>query len=111
MPCVNKGNQIVSNGFCAGGRGRVVDLETDGLNREGKAVSQGLLLMGSLGLKRGLLYLSPTSETPISGSHQPAAVQLAPSGLDSGDGAEQCGCVRVFFQGCDSVRCLWPACA
>lgn len=43
MSCVNKGNQIVSDGFCAGGRDWVVDLETDGLSREGRAVSQRLL--------------------------------------------------------------------
>lgn len=47
----------------------MVDLEADGLSREGKTIRQGLLLMGTLGLKRG-----PTSETLISGNHQPAAV-------------------------------------
>lgn len=57
MSCVNKGNQIVSDGFYASGRDWVVDLETDGLSREGRPVSQGLLLVDSLGLERGLLLL------------------------------------------------------
>lgn len=35
----------------------MVDLETDGLSREGRAVSQGLLLVNNLGLERGLLHL------------------------------------------------------
>lgn len=32
-------------------------LETDGLSREDRAVSQGLLLVDKLGLERGLLHI------------------------------------------------------
>jgi len=70
MSGVNKGNQTVSKGSCAGGRGWVGGLETAGVNREGKAVGRGLLRMDRQpGTEEGLA-VSPTPETLLPGSHQ-----------------------------------------
>lgn len=42
----------------------MVDLETDGLSRESRAVSQGLLLVDNLGLETGLSHLPRQSLSP-----------------------------------------------
>lgn len=70
----------------------MVDREIDGLSKEGKATTPP---DGQPGTDEGFA-VAPTSETPV-------LVKLAPSGLDSGGGAELCVCV-CFFQG--SIRYL-----